>query len=156
MKATELRLGNLIYGINRRGEVHLPDEIPLKVLQIELFNCEVLPYEENPAQKETYFKISHADTSGIPLTEKWLLKFGFEDKSTVNRFADKITHPIFPLALIQSIYKTFRLSPDNFSFPLPGDTSKLIISNELKYVHQLQNLYYALTGEELKIHQEVV
>jgi hypothetical protein len=66
----------------------------------------------------------------IPLTEEWFLKFGFHKK-----------------------YKSYEKG--DFSF-INGGYNKLayklsIIENTPKYVHQLQNLYFALTGEELTI-----
>jgi hypothetical protein len=64
----------------------------------------------------------------IPLTEEWLLKFGFKiDKQHECDFA---SIGVFTIS--------FR---DNFFYDYTN----------LKYVHQLQNLYFALTGEELTI-----
>ena len=63
--------------------------------------------------------------SPIPLTEGWLLEFGINE--------------IIKLDI--GIWNN-------------GDAIYLMYGNErsvsLKYVHQLQNLYFALTGEELK------
>lgn len=129
MKAQELRIGNLVYGISRRSEVHLPNEIPLKIWQIEIFNCEALPHDRNPAQAESYIKISNVDITGIPLTEEWLLKFGFERNESGNY--DKRLELFYG----GNLYR-FRQGWTNV---------------ELKYVHQLQNLYFALTGEELTL-----
>lgn len=64
----------------------------------------------------------------IPLTEEWLKKFGFEESIAF-------------------------LNKGKISI---GNGGKLYfnswyIIDTPKYVHQLQNLYFALTGEELKI-----
>jgi hypothetical protein len=68
----------------------------------------------------------------IKLTEEWLLKFGFEKKES-----------IWSLNEIElTSWFTFRFSKN----PL-----KL---QEIDYVHQIQNLYFALTGEELIIKKE--
>lgn len=64
----------------------------------------------------------------IPLTEEWLFKFGFE--KALNGWWDKT--------------ETWCWKDDIFYL---GALSWLA---ECKYVHQLQNLYFALTGEELK------
>ncbi len=63
----------------------------------------------------------------IPLTEEWLVKFGFEgwDKGDY----------------------TMNLSNANF-YKLPIWQP---LAKNIKHVHQLQNLYFALTGEELTI-----
>lgn len=74
----------------------------------------------------------------IPLTEEWLLKFGFEitkqTKEDNNIWTFKGSECKFEL---EQIIK-FHLY-DNMHF-----------GTEIKHVHQLQNLYFALTGEELK------
>lgn len=67
----------------------------------------------------------------ILLTEEWLLKFGFEKDDTI-----WIKHPIYGL-----------LEKNGRFFIELGETGGIYI----KYVHQLQNLYFALTGEELTI-----
>jgi hypothetical protein len=93
-------------------------------------------------QKSFHFK-------PIPLTEEWLLKFGFEkdeSKDFMVNYHLKVNNDIF----IQYEY--------DFSCALFADKKSSI--DELgvlprhtnsKYVHQLQNLYYALIGEELII-----
>ena len=69
----------------------------------------------------------------IPLTEERLLKFGFE-KDTRDR--------------VMFMFKNFKISIESESF-----IHYSMYSNhaKIKYVHQLQNLYFALTGEELTI-----
>ena len=70
----------------------------------------------------------------IPLTEEWLLKFGFEitdNFQTKDRFQ---THKQDGIFWFEYGY----------------------IVVELNYVHQLQNLYFALTGEELTIKNETL
>ena len=74
----------------------------------------------------------------IPLTEEWLLKFGFEC------FADGQYEKIFENLDFNwdketGLYIFLRTQEDN------------IKPDHIKHVHQLQNLYFALTGEELTI-----
>jgi hypothetical protein len=61
----------------------------------------------------------------IPLTEEWLVKFG-----------------------LMSTELGFWNNGDAIYFDYGKENEKSI---ELKYVHQLQNLYFALTGEELEM-----
>lgn len=73
--------------------------------------------------------------SPIPLTEEWLYSFGFKwygdwDAFVANRESNK------ELSIIKS--KGIFIVCDINLVP------------EIKHVHQLQNLYLALTGEELK------
>jgi hypothetical protein len=68
----------------------------------------------------------------IELTEEWLLKFGFKQ------------------TFISKIHLTF----DKGSFHLLKRVNHIQIWYEnidVKYVHQLQNLYFALTNQELTI-----
>tara|TARA_R110002167_G_scaffold331706_1_gene538369 strand:+ start:16534 stop:16917 length:384 start_codon:yes stop_codon:yes gene_type:complete len=72
----------------------------------------------------------------IPLTEEWLLKFGFEKyefdhKENQYRFKERL------LVIRKGFFCDYGTSV------------------ELKHVHQLQNLYYALTGEELTLETNV-
>ena len=83
--------------------------------------------------------------SPIPLTEDWLLKFGFErkDSSTCVQWwngINEITHDW----LVDLIWlkEPERIGAPNFPFYRNG-------KHTIYYVHQLQNLYFALTGEEL-------
>jgi hypothetical protein len=142
MRATELRIGNYVYGINRRSEIHLPDTIPLKVLQIELFNTEVLPLDQNPATVEKWFKITNEDLSPILLTEEWLKKFGFFEKY-------KSVHSQWSLNGF-AVQQTSDQDDDGNTIP-QEEVFYYEWNFEVKHVHQLQNLYFALTGEELII-----
>lgn len=128
MKSNELRLGNLIkIGGNTLDtyQTFKPSKVNLAILnEIEREN------EERPDAILSVFQ-------PIPLTEEWLLKFGFEWS---------IFH--------QAFHK------DNFVFDLNEfdvgiysmTTFKRghVLNQRIEYVHQLQNLYFALTGEELK------
>ena len=74
-------------------------------------------------QNHNYFK-------PIPLTEQWFKDFGFKQDETKR---------IWGKDGIMLIRKLKRLP-----FCLPGYDNSIC-----KYVHQLQNLYFALTSEEL-------
>jgi hypothetical protein len=72
----------------------------------------------------------------IPLTEEWLLKFRFEDRGPQPDSDELGRFTKYPIGLWIM----------DGSFITAGD-----FDVSLKYVHQLQNLYFALTGEELKL-----
>lgn len=75
----------------------------------------------------------------IQLTEEWLLKFGFE-KLTDSKDGFKTTSYTYTKGISFIVYfDGVRLSTNFW------------IGNEKHYVHQLQNLFFALTGEELKL-----
>jgi len=69
----------------------------------------------------------------IPLTEEWLLKFGFEIKQ--GRFGNEYFGKI----------NLYTASDKKIVFCYDG------YLKGIKYVHQLQNLYFALTGNELTL-----
>ena len=77
--------------------------------------------------------------SPIPLTEEWLVKFGFEEDSC-NYY--KIIENQEAVLYIDKLDMTFA-----YGYPYECSGGDL----KLKHVHQLQNLYHALTGEELTI-----
>ena len=68
----------------------------------------------------------------IPLTEEWLLKFGFERDPRWTKWS--LENPFFMITRNRGIYSLF----DRGRVPL-------------KYVHQLQSLFWCLTGNELEI-----
>ena len=75
----------------------------------------------------------------IPLTEEWLLKFGFIDRYNARWLQDnKMT--TWEVTIIDG----------KFHVTVNGDEYRLC---ELHYVHELQNVYHSLTGEELTLKQ---
>jgi hypothetical protein len=124
LRASELRVGN----ITTLGVVSLIDQDVFRVVDSE----------------GDSFKNTWADIQPIPLTEEWLLKFGF----------DKVGIALTSIAIAPlNLPCTFNLPNTPFSFC----QGKLILTTgtgdfcvNIEYVHQLQNLYFALTGEELK------
>lgn len=79
---------------------------------------------------------NYGNVSPIKLTEEWLLRFGFKKA-------------------IESEYTMDSFQRNNILLWNKNlDFSVLIFTptrTEIKYVHQLQNLYFALTGEELNV-----
>lgn len=71
----------------------------------------------------------------ISLTEEWLLKFG----STGTYGNWQYTLPVGAITF------HFRRNIEWYS-----ELGGIYLGSKIKYVHQLQNLYFALTGEELK------
>jgi len=87
--------------------------------------------------KDFYYSDKPENLEGVPLTEERLLKFGF--KSNINKDS----------GCGHSIFSDFNLWIDN---------GKIIYwkvkgSVELKHVHQIQNLYFDFTNEELTLNK---
>jgi len=82
----------------------------------------------------------------ILLTEEWLLKFGFE----WGKFASN-THSFLSLNMpIGGSAMPFFYSSDGTVVELLEAEYEHTI-REIKYVHDLQNLWFTLVGEELEI-----
>lgn len=121
MTATELRIGNYV----DTGEFHLP------------------MYRGNYMMKADWFKYSDK-FKPIPLTEEWLLKFGF----TITHYA----YLRFHIYLLETeIYLRPSLKYWYWGFVNDDNDCEINDCYELKYVHQLQNLYFALTQKELTL-----
>lgn len=105
MKLNELRIGNYVYAFKTIWQIDNTDFCNLE--QVETYNF-------------------------IPLTEEWLLKFGFESNPYQDRYENKV---------IQVECNKLRGYTELWIDGMP----------HIKYIHQLQNLYFALTGEELEI-----
>jgi hypothetical protein len=74
----------------------------------------------------------------IPLTEDWLMKFGF-----TQHLSCEWVHQ--GCCIVFEFKSTVECSLNEIGQAIDLDT--------IKYVHQLQNLYHALTGEELPTKQ---
>jgi len=120
MKANEIRIGNYVDCVNKRHNE--------KYIEIESVTCEKINVE--------FREYSLSDCKPIPLTEDWLLKFGFMTNGNY------WTNLVIDLDYItQEDYFEYEIQ-----FPFLD-----WVKRDLKYVHQLQNLYFALTGEELTL-----
>jgi len=125
INANELRIGNMV----------LDDED--MVVKIEALKSKKYNDWNGGDDYETIFEKNGESgwaslVFGIPLNEDWLLKFGFE----------------------QDEYKAYWYKQDLFYIRI--EEGKLIYDHpfhpvDLQFVHQLQNLYFALTGTELEL-----
>jgi hypothetical protein len=132
MKAKDLRIGNLVY---------LQDGVTVSAVRYFQTRYNVNEYPEDLI-------------SGIPLTEKWLVKFGFKKSKAIPNekfcylFEDKGKTPI-------EFYVVGKGANDVYTIYDPINRSNklnFITDNRgLNFVHQLQNLYFALAGSELII-----
>lgn len=129
MKANELRIGNWVLNILKN---------PCLVLGISYYG-----------KIQTEKLDEDIDTlSPIPLTEEWLLKFGFEDMEDEDV---KVFCKTFGKFDGEDYEDAICITKDNKGSWYFSLNRKVIINT----VHQLQNLYFALTGEELTIKENV-
>jgi len=90
----------------------------------------------------------------ITLTEEWLLKFGFEISENAGIGGRYYEKNIDTFSIKYSIYN--RIDYNAIYFILEGDgyydyKGELDLKNSVQYVHQLQNVYFALTQTELTL-----
>lgn len=122
MNAAELRIGNWIYLFSKYKPYQIMNGHHIGEIQDAPMFFEAKP---------------------IPLTEEWLLRFGFE----------KFNHSVKEYWAINDF--EIEIHCNKFPVRICGGESAphltQFIGHGTKYVHQLQNIYFALTGEELKI-----
>lgn len=135
----ELRIGNLVEypSWNRDGTS------AFFMVRDIFFNEDVLSLTNGRIQLP---KASYKIIKPIPLTEEWLINFGFEiyAKSDVCNGWSIGENPVTKDYLMTLTW----MKNEN------GSLAECFYRNGhfvIKYVHQLQNLYFALTGEELEV-----
>jgi hypothetical protein len=129
IKATELRIGNYI-----KLMFNYEDYETIQVTSDELVDVDK----------------KRADYEPLPLTEDWLFKFGF--KNTDKDDNDYITytdanHDYYLQIDTRRRDGKYTILDNSF------DDLRAFSMVDIVYVHQLQNLYFALTGEELTLNK---
>ena len=123
MKAQELRIGNFINIAGFTQTVLATAEGGW--IETESYNC--------------YIGEIHNTPNPIPLTEEWLFKFGFNVEN------------LYSIDVGRKCIKAAKAQDEDILILYRADIGLDFYSIEIvEYVHQLQNLYFALTGEELK------
>jgi hypothetical protein len=131
MKTTELRIGNYLMGGNGPVKIiSIPDDISVNIGKGDPY----LVHTEPPYKP---------CLSPISLTEEWFLKLGLKHNQDV-----KFTVQIYPAFCEHTRSRIKFYSVDTKTYILRINDTDIC---ELQYVHQLQNLYFALTGNELNI-----
>ena len=142
MKSNELRIGNLIDRVDYICEVVGIDKDGVIV--------EPLNYEGE--------RFVEQEIQPIPLTEEWLLNFGFEEKEWIDSYDNtKVTGLVkdniwcFCYKYKEKYNATYfgrRVKTGSFDSDVWRFEER---EGQKEYLHQLQNLHFALTGEELQI-----
>ena len=122
LKAKDLRIGNyVIFNTN-----DTPFQItPVGLLELSQIENSLTPYFYEP----------------ILLTEDWLIKFGFK-KLTAGEGSENYVEYYEISNLVVCNWGDGFIMSNSFSHGIRVD---------LKYVHQLQNLYFAITAKELEL-----
>lgn len=127
MEAKELRIGNYVKCLSAERQL-------IGITKRNGHNETSVHYAEFSGLSMA-FKLIHLNP--IPLTEEWLIKLGFEGNE------DYVQELVYEY---HSPEHTFQLTHECDHIWLCGNEETHL---EIKYVNQLQNLYFALTGREL-------
>jgi len=140
MTATELRIGNYVTIDNPKYHPNVKGRT-LVVLSVQSWREEASVSLMHIKQEDNYVIPSLGQlidfVKPIELNEDWLLKFGFEGEFldySLGKLNVCLKDPI-------GVYKRGRTYYNSWC----------ILEKQPEYVHQLQNLFFALTGEELLI-----
>lgn len=135
LQASELRLGSTYNSV----KFNTPVKLELSDM-VELYNkCN--GSELTPDIISEMFE-------PIPLTEEWLLKCGFYEENSKDRLTIQAWSPGHPSQRFNIDFKDGEIL---LVSRYQGDTGNNLFMRNIKEVHQLQNLYFALTGKELTI-----
>ena len=136
MKAQELRIGNWVKWVfpNRNNQ---PNKIK---------DCQVQSIGGLVGVLDSAYGYDQIEP--IPLTEQWLIDFGFEaygSRGFVSKEAFSPGHPSQRFDIDWS-KKTGTMCKSRYQ-----EDNDCFTMRHIKHVHQLQNLYFALTGEDLHL-----
>lgn len=123
----ELRIGNCVYKIDARSDGSgITYSNRLHII----------------SASDIYHIVEDGDPTNhpIPLTVEWMAKLGFEWNAIDKRYY---------IQVVNMLYLEFDIDFD--CFITPESWAGSCPWNNIKHVHQLQNLYFSLTGEELVI-----
>lgn len=129
MKAEELRIGNIVYWI---GENHNKKS-----------ECEISGHTLFTMQNSKDYLSMH---SPVPITNEWLNDNIGEYKGMIGIYEIDVSNDTFIyIYLYESLLHIALRNRDEDSYRGP------IELRPIKYIHELQNLVYVLSGEELKM-----
>lgn len=125
MKATELRIGNYIRHEDNNGAF---------TVEVVGITPKAITVKYGPG----VWTITQEETTPVPLTKDLLLKCGFGEVG------------IYENVLHRGDYRLY-LDAEAKDGLLKYETGDYHLEVEVKSVHQLQNLYFALVSEELPV-----
>lgn len=123
MKTRELRIGNYLNYKNTQ----------------DLAIVHLINGEKHYDCRDEYGFTPNGNYEPIKITEDWLIKFGFKKKE-FDKLYPKERHFLYEVNLYhtkQELFEGYIVSYEN------------TLIRGVRYVHELQNLYFCLTGNEL-------
>jgi hypothetical protein len=134
MKAEDLRIGNLVM-----------DNAKVKIVTSGMIsNWDII-------------KKDYGGYKPIPLTEEWLVRFGFEKNKENRWMTEKSRYALFYFEYYATgeEHCMWRIEYRDTDYGKNEYKDCQQFGDRIKHVHQLQNLYFALTGEELTLNETI-
>ena len=139
----ELRIGNLVSTNVDTGTIIMPTGFPFIVYTIGFSGCEILNDLSKPWAQQEPFPAKYNRLEPIPITPEWLERLGFERKykneNTIHWVKFSAKHLSFVITECSSL------------FGMEYNAYGADHCPQIFHIHQLQNLYHALTGQELTV-----
>lgn len=135
----ELRIGNYIQ--DQHGTILIVEGISINGIDFCVLDRDKYPLQDG------------WQAEPIPITERWLIDFGFEKKDLIH--SDGTVSPDVYVLGKYVLDKGLNDEIDGIMFCFFSNINKPDHQylNTIKYIQQLQNLYFALKGEELIINK---
>lgn len=136
LTAKELRMGN--YVLDRGDKIIRIDwweTLNKACMDMNINGQKVHPLTENVEYCQP-----------IPLTEQWLLDFGFIKDGNGHWWKNLVTHYLELIEMNKWFFPVFVELPE-----LSNEQEQRVGLPRIGSVHEMQNLFFALTGEELTI-----
>tara|TARA_R110000868_G_scaffold290022_1_gene550239 strand:- start:818 stop:1312 length:495 start_codon:yes stop_codon:yes gene_type:complete len=160
IKSNELRVGNIV---QRNGDWELEKEGFHTIIAINSSTSLDGTFDSVRTDVTGQDFLFTTQIEGIPITEEVLLYFGFKKPSNtieLVRYDRKEYNERVTLELVFEDLDCIEICTTTDKIDSEGNQVDIIDCTfiklpHVKYVHQLQNLYFALTGEELPIEQAI-
>jgi hypothetical protein len=144
MEAKNLRIGNYVTWIDEDD----PSNAVLTLVGIYLNDAIWVEWTwEDGSNDNTDCDLE--TIKGIPITEEWLNKFGFDDAEYKKGYTGVEFRTNVILDFVLTKPKFMGEWQDYYAFDL--GQNRFV---PMKYVHELQNLFFAVTSTELELKQE--
>lgn len=138
MRAQELRIGNWVKTCIPNMKVMIPC-MEAKVQGITIFHEVMFNHEVGMEG----FDMPSQHLMGIKLTEEWLLRFGFE-----KTFENK-EYKVYSIGFNTIAFGVNDITDCELTRKKAKLSSDYIVNTQIEYIHQLQNIWFCLTGTEL-------